>query len=76
MIHLFNPESETYNELGNVVDDQVSRAIKPIVEKAVNDGIALRDLHFILSSAVDLEVSAALLVRNAKFYLKKRRGEV
>ena len=67
MNRLFNDKTETYNELGLEVDRQFMATLQPLVEKAVNDEIALKDLHAVLSTAVDLEISAALLRRNAKF---------
>lgn len=72
MNRLFNEKTETYNELGERVDEEFIKFLNPLVKKAVADEIALKDLHAVLSTAVDLEISAALLTRNARFYLNRK----
>lgn len=72
MHRLFNDKTETYNDLGKVVDKEFMNFVRPLIEKAVNDEIALRDLHAVLSTVVDLEISEALLRRNHRFYLQRK----
>lgn len=72
MISLFTEEYETYTEDGSAMDKAAFAAIEPIVKEAVKKNLALRDLAYILHSAVDLSISAAILQRNVD--IRKNSG--
>ena len=61
---LFNDDYEVYTEAGNRLYAAATDALEPLITKAVADGVALRDVEAVLSHAVSLNISAAILHRN------------
>lgn len=67
-VRLFNDNGcETLNNDGNVFADLVHDALKPLVSKAVKDGVSLRDL----TTVVFEEIS----VLNAEWRIRKGIAE-
>ena len=66
MKRLFNDPYETWNEDANDIAASFGRVVQPIIDKAVEDGISLRDLHVVLDTELDLMLSGAVLHRNSE----------
>lgn len=70
----YSDEYETYTPEANELDRKVAAVLNPIVTKAVEDGVSLRDLESVLICAVTLEISGGVVFRNAKIAKAKRQA--
>lgn len=72
MIRLFTEPYETYTQRGNELSLEVSRLFRPVVERAVEEDLSLRDLSYILSGEVNLLICEHLLRRNSRLAREER----
>lgn len=72
---LFNPQWETYTDLGMDYDRKASHEIQKLVDHAVEQGVSLRDLAYILHGVVDGAISGAVLERNMRMKKEQKNGQ-
>ena len=74
MTKLFTDDDyENWTDLANEYSREISAALKPIVEKAANAGISLRDLAYVISTETSLSICSEILHRNGEIAKKKRK---
>ena len=71
---LFHPEWETYTDEGSQWDLLAHRAIKPIVDKAIEEGVSLKDLAYVLQGEVTSAICCGTMERNMKMKKEQQNG--
>jgi hypothetical protein len=60
MIHLFN-DNEDWTDKAKQYDIEVSNLLRPIIERANQEGVSLRDLHTVINSSVQILILSEIL---------------
>lgn len=74
MTRLFDDKWDNYTEVGNTYALLANQALRPIVKRAADEGVSLRDLHYILTTEVT-SLAAELTIRRNMETRQKEKAE-
>jgi hypothetical protein len=71
---LFHPKWHSYNKKASELDEEVRKAIEPIIEKWIDDGYSPREMESIMMSTMSMAICVKHMYRNGEL-LKKERAK-
>lgn len=66
MIRLFEGDGEHWSEKANEISRAVLKALKPIIDKAAEEDVCLRELAYVVDTEASLLITSAILGKQVK----------